>query len=88
MFIFEWRAPALRGKLKASHGMERPLVFDNVDEAVAEAGTKPVVDKVTARGRVCSLRQSQPPGFTAPAGLRDEHTPVARRGGGALTVGI
>lgn len=35
MFIFEWRAPALRGKLKASHGTELPLVFDNVDEAVA-----------------------------------------------------
>lgn len=35
MFIFEWRAPALRGTLKASHGMELPLVFDNVDEAVA-----------------------------------------------------
>lgn len=35
MFIFKWRAPALRGKLKASHGMELPLVVYNVDEAVA-----------------------------------------------------
>ncbi|HEX2665226.1 MAG TPA: hypothetical protein VHM93_20515 [Candidatus Acidoferrum sp.] len=35
MFIFEWRAPALRRKRKASHGMELPFVFDNIDEAVA-----------------------------------------------------
>lgn len=33
MFIFESQAPALGGKLKASRGMELPLVFDSVDEA-------------------------------------------------------
>lgn len=54
MFIFEWQARAPGGKLKASHGMELPFVFDNVDEAVEQVGTssdlQPLADKVTARG--------------------------------------
>jgi hypothetical protein len=34
MFLFEWQAPALDGKLKASRGMELPFVFASVDKAV------------------------------------------------------
>ena len=51
MYRFDWETPVLGGKLKASHAIELPFVFDNVDQAVGMVGTgaglQPLADKMT-----------------------------------------
>lgn len=51
-YIFDWQTPVLGGKLKASHGMELPFVFDNVDKAPGWVGTgtnlQPLADKMSS----------------------------------------
>ena len=52
MYLFDWQTPVLGGKLKASHGVELPFVFDNVDKAAGFVGTgaelQPLADKVSS----------------------------------------
>jgi len=52
MYIFAWQTPVLGGKLKASHVMELPFVFDNVAKVPGWIGTdsdlQPLADKVSS----------------------------------------
>ena len=52
MYLFEWQTPVQGGKLKASHAIELPFVFDNVDKAALLVGTgtdlQPLADKMSA----------------------------------------
>ena len=52
MYRFDWETPVLDGKLKASHAIELPFVFDNVDKAALLVGTgtdlQPLADKMSA----------------------------------------
>lgn len=52
MYLFDWQTPVLGGKLKASHGIELPFVFGNVDKAAGLVGTgaelQPLADKVSS----------------------------------------
>ena len=38
MYLLEWETTAARGKLRAPHAVEIPLVFDNVDKALSFMG--------------------------------------------------
>jgi para-nitrobenzyl esterase len=38
MYRFDWETPVWGGKLKATHGIELPFVFDNVDKAPGMIG--------------------------------------------------
>ena len=52
MYLFEWQTSVQGGKLKASHAIELPFVFDNVDKAALLVGTgtdlQPLADKMSA----------------------------------------
>lgn len=39
MYRLDWETPVLNGTLKAPHGLDTPLVFDNADKAVGLCGT-------------------------------------------------
>jgi len=39
MYRLDWETPVLNGTLKSPHGLEVPLVFDNVDKAVGLCGS-------------------------------------------------
>ena len=51
MYRFDWETPVLDGKLKASHAMELPFVFDNVDRGAGmvgkDVGLQPLADKMS-----------------------------------------
>ena len=34
MYLFSWETPILNGKLKATHGLELPVVFDNIGKGL------------------------------------------------------
>ncbi|MBN1641422.1 MAG: carboxylesterase/lipase family protein [Anaerolineae bacterium] len=38
MYLFAWRTPVLDGRLRATHALEMPFVFDNVDRAARMTG--------------------------------------------------
>lgn len=52
MYRFDWETPVLDGKVKASHAIELPFVFDSVDKAALLVGTgtdlQPLADKMSA----------------------------------------
>lgn len=41
MYRLDWETPAMGGALRAPHGLDTPLVFDNVEKASALVGTGP-----------------------------------------------
>jgi para-nitrobenzyl esterase len=48
MYRLDWETPVLDGKLKAPHGLDTPLVFDNADKAAGLCGTGPEPRKIAA----------------------------------------
>ena len=34
MYLFSWETPILNGKLKTTHGLELPFVFDNIGKGL------------------------------------------------------
>lgn len=52
MYIFDWQTPVLGGKLRATHTIEVPFVFDNVGKVPYRVGRgadlQPLADKVSS----------------------------------------
>jgi para-nitrobenzyl esterase len=48
MYRLDWETPVLNGTLKAPHGLEVPLVFDNVNKALGLCGSGPEPRKIAA----------------------------------------
>jgi para-nitrobenzyl esterase len=52
MYIFSWQTPVMDGRLKATHMLELPFVFDNADKAPGWVGTgpelQPLADKISS----------------------------------------
>jgi para-nitrobenzyl esterase len=46
MYRLDWETPVLNGTLKAPHGLDTPLVFDNADKAAGLCGTGPEPRKI------------------------------------------
>jgi para-nitrobenzyl esterase len=48
MYRLDWETPVLNGTLKAPHGLDTALVFDNADKAAGMSGTGPEPRKIAA----------------------------------------
>ena len=48
MYRLDWETPVLNGTLKAPHGLDTPLVFDNADKAAGLCGNGPEPKKIAA----------------------------------------
>src|SRR5690606_33771693 len=49
LYRIDWETPVWDGKLKAPHGLDLALMFDNTDRAPGLVGTGPVPKKIAAR---------------------------------------
>lgn len=48
MYRLDWETPVLDGRLKAPHGLDTPLVFDNAAGAAGLCGSGPEPHKIAA----------------------------------------
>jgi para-nitrobenzyl esterase len=49
MYLFAWESPALEGKLRATHALDVPFVFDNVARAPGMTGDLPEAHELAQR---------------------------------------